>query len=241
MKHSESIAKIAPALVKAQSAIKSIHKDATNPFFSSRYTSLDKIMEEIRPVCAANGLAVMQGVTNPETVEGELACINITTMVLHESGEWVSVDVVVPVGTAPIEKGKPERAPNAQTAGSAITYGRRYGISTAFGITSDEDDDGNASSEGRARSTQARSAPPASRPAPRSNGSGAVMPFGKTRGTPLAKLSTDEIESALEWAKSKDKFTEFQQEAKAELASRSAPVGGGDFAPPDEPDDDLPF
>lgn len=40
----------------------------------------------------------------------------------------------------PVEKN------TAQSAGSALTYARRYSLSAAFGISSDVDDDGNADS-----------------------------------------------------------------------------------------------
>jgi len=91
--------------------------------------------------------------------------------------------------------------------------------------------------------------PPASSAAP----SASRMPFGKTKGTPLAELSSNEISNALAWAESKDKFHEFQEAARAVLAEReggaprrdSGPVeaeptaASEDFAPLG--DDDLPF
>lgn len=48
-----------------------------------------------------------------------------------------------------------------------------------------------------------------------------TMPFGKTKGTPLADLDLNELNGALDWAASKGKFVEFQAEAKAEIARRS--------------------
>lgn len=95
-------------------------------------------------------------------------------------------------------------------------------------------------------------------------GGDAKMPFGKTKGQSLKDLPTKEIEGALEWAISKEKFTEFQNDARAELARRkgapaaakpdaSAPApsasrsqaGPGmparDELPLEENDDDLPF
>lgn len=61
--------------------------------------------------------------------------------------------------------------------------------------------------------------PNAQQQAPVASSSG-IMPFGKTKGTPLEKLPTGEIESALVWARSKNKFAEFQLEAAAELKRR---------------------
>ena len=56
MKSSESVAAIAPSLVKAGAALGPIGKDATNPAFRNKYATLDAIMEQVRPVLAAHGL-----------------------------------------------------------------------------------------------------------------------------------------------------------------------------------------
>jgi hypothetical protein len=73
-------------------------------------------------------------------------------------------------------------------------------------------------------------------------GDGPVMPFGKMKGTPLGALPTSEIESALQWAVSKDKFREFQAEARAELALRNGAPKDLEEPPfPTDDPDDLPF
>lgn len=51
-----------------------------------------------------------------------------------------------------------------------------------------------------------------------------VIPFGKTKGTPLAKLDNGDLSSALAWAESKGKFEEFQAAARVELAHRNRAV-----------------
>jgi hypothetical protein len=229
MKQSESIAKLAVALVKAQGDMKSIVKDSTNPAFKSSYASLEATVDTVRPILAKYGLCTLQGESAPETDEGKLTGFNVETIVLHESGEWISTAVFVPV-----EK------PSAQGAVSALTYGRRAGLRAVFTLA-DTDDDGETAQNHapRAATRPVSSTPTASaspRPAATPTG-GAVMPFGKTKGTPLALLKDEEIESALKWAKEKGKFVEFQADAEAELASRvGAGVGAGAA---DE--DDLPF
>lgn len=243
MKSSPSIALLAAALVKAHAQFQPIHKDAKNPFFNSKFASLDNIMVEVRPILAALGLSLVQGVNAPETVEGHLMVINVTTTLLHESGEWVSVDVVVPVAQAPVEKGKPEKAPNAQTAGSAITYGRRYGVSALLALSTDEDDDGNAASRPAARTARP------SKPESGDTFDSLRIPFGKPgvdgkggKGTPNDQLSTDHLTKALAWAREKDKFHAWQLQAEAELEERRlrATKPPTDITKP-VPDDGLPF
>lgn len=83
----------------------------------------------------------------------------------------------------------------------------------------------------------------------RSAGSSAefVMPFGRTKGTPLGKLSAQDIAGAVEWARSKGKFAEFCEAADAVLEARSAPAqapqGGFEEMPAGvgESDDSEPF
>jgi hypothetical protein len=142
MKHSESIAKLAPALVKANAAVQHATKDSSNPHFKSRFASLNSVVDTVKPAYAAQGLTVVQ---MPGFSDGHAT---LETIVLHESGEWMSG-----VSGSPLQKNDP------QGIGSAITYLRRYSMSAAAGIAQ-EDDDGNAASSAPAPSRQATSAPP---------------------------------------------------------------------------------
>jgi hypothetical protein len=66
--------------------------------------------------------------------ESSMVIINIETMLMHISGEWI-----LGINSIPISKNDP------QGAGSAITYARRYGLSAILGIHQ-EDDDANSAS-----------------------------------------------------------------------------------------------
>jgi hypothetical protein len=125
---SETIGKLAEALSKAQGEMKGALKDAENPFFKSRYADLASVWEACRGPLSRNGLAVVQV---PEVKDGKVI---ICTVMIHSSGEWISGDLdMTPTKSDP------------QGVGSAITYGRRYGLSAFAGIAA-EDDDGNAAS-----------------------------------------------------------------------------------------------
>jgi hypothetical protein len=123
---SETIEKIAPALHKAQGQIKAALKDSTNPHFRSKYADLSSVIEAVKPALQANGITFMQGVH--DAVDG----VAVETMLLHISGEWMSSTMRVPAVKQ-----------DAQGYGSAITYGRRYGLQSMCGVPA-EDDDGNA-------------------------------------------------------------------------------------------------
>jgi ERF superfamily len=139
MKHSESIDALAGALAAAQGAMELASKDSNNPFFNSKYADLAAYVGVSRGPLAANGLALVQDV---EVKEGAVAVL-ITTMIIHSSGQWMEfTPILVPVGY--INKmGEWIGTPDAQGVGSAITYGRRYGMGASLGLAA-EDDDGNA-------------------------------------------------------------------------------------------------
>lgn len=90
--------------------------------YKFKYATLDHLIEHVRGPLTENGLWFVQ-MTQP----GEMV-----TRIVHESGEFV--DSAVPMPNLP---NKP------QEAGSVLTYFRRYSLSVALGLASDEDDDAN--------------------------------------------------------------------------------------------------
>lgn len=130
MNKSESIIELSKALVKFNGEISKIEKDSANPHFKNRYASLDRIVEEIRPILQKNGLSVLQ------IPSGDGEKVTISTILLHESGEWLQSD---PLTLVPVKK-------DPQGIGSATTYGRRYQLSSFLSLNTGEDDDGNAAS-----------------------------------------------------------------------------------------------
>jgi hypothetical protein len=126
MNKSESITALTKALNMFQGKLTAVKKDAINPFFKSKYATLDTIWETIRKPLSENGLAITQtmGVQDGKSV--------LETTLYHTSGEWISgTQLVNPVKDDP------------QSLGSAISYARRYSLSAILGIVSDEDDDAN--------------------------------------------------------------------------------------------------
>lgn len=128
MNKSDTIAKLAAALVKAQAAMAGATKSASNPFFKSKYANLEEVIRVVKEPFAANGLSFVQF---PVSSEGHAG---VETIIIHESGEFISNEFLLKCSKA-----------DPQGMGSAITYARRYGLQSAVGIPS-EDDDGNAAS-----------------------------------------------------------------------------------------------
>jgi len=126
---SESIANLAKALSIVQGKLTYAKKDSENPFFKSKYADLESVWDACRDLLSANGLAVVQ--LPGEYFEGTMA---LTTIITHSSGEWISQQMSLPV-----------TKPDAQGAGSALTYMRRYALAAVVGVVQ-ADDDGNAAS-----------------------------------------------------------------------------------------------
>lgn len=126
MERSESIKSLAIALCKFQGSVAKIKKEATNPFFKSKYATLANILDVISKPLSENGLAVSQ------LPVGETG---LTTILMHESGEFIMETYQM----------KPVRN-DPQGIGSSITYQRRYAIGAVLGLNIDDDDDGNGAS-----------------------------------------------------------------------------------------------
>lgn len=130
MQTSESIKNIAKAMAQFQSEVKNPSNTANNPFFNSKYAPLSDVLNLVRPILTKHGLSVLQSPSG----DGEF--VTVTTLITHESGEWIESDPLTL---------KADKA-TAQGAGSAITYARRYALSAMLGISSEDDDDGNYAS-----------------------------------------------------------------------------------------------
>ncbi len=142
MNKSESITNLVGALVVFQGKMTAVKKDATNPFYKSRYATLDTIWETIRKPLSENGLSVAQ------TMDIENGKDVLNTTLYHTSGEWISgMQSVNPVKDDP------------QSLGSAISYARRYSLSALLGVVADEDDDANIATKLEAKSDKPKAEP----------------------------------------------------------------------------------
>lgn len=124
MNTSEAIDKISAALVLAQKDMLPLIKDSDNPFFKSKYADLHAVTQACYPALQANGICVMQSAESLGT-NG----INIRTRLIHSSGQFIETECAIPpAGQDP------------QKYGSAVTYGRRYGLQAAVGLAATDDD-----------------------------------------------------------------------------------------------------
>lgn len=145
--NSDQCAELYGALAKAQGMMGRAFKDANNPAFRTKYTSLASVLEAILPAFNAAGLCVLQHPVLDQDV------VHMTTLITHESGQWMRSVCSMPVA------GKKD----AHAVGSAISYLRRYTLASICGVIQ-SDDDGNDAAGAAPQQAPARPAPSA--PAP---------------------------------------------------------------------------
>lgn len=130
MEKSNEIGSLAKAMGLFRSKVEQPAKDANNPFFKSKYVTLEGVIKSVDTAIIDTGLTWYQ---EPVSDNNK---IGVATHIFHESGEWLAFEpfYVTPTKVDP------------QAQGSALTYAKRYSLAAAFGISSDIDDDGNGAS-----------------------------------------------------------------------------------------------
>lgn len=161
---------IGPAWVAALNGVNNVTEDASG--HHGKYATLGACLAVVKPVLAEHGLAVQQ--YNRPGADGKVV---VVTRIWHTSGEWLE------------DEGLAMAAPSdPQKVGGAVTYARRYSLTTFFAIAT-TDDDGQGASDAMRQPQRA----PASREEPaRSNeppspAATVYEALGRQKGTPVAE------------------------------------------------------
>ena len=111
-------------LFNLQQEIGTVSKDASNPFYKSKYFDINSLIKQLQPLLKKHRLLLLQPIEE-DMVVSKLICVDGT-------GATIS-GLKLPVIADP------------QKLGSCITYYRRYTLSSLLGLQA-EDDDANAAS-----------------------------------------------------------------------------------------------
>jgi hypothetical protein len=125
---SESINELAGALAKAQGLMSAVGKGKEG--YNYNYSDLASVQDASRKPLSDNGISVVQSV---ETLRRKAPWIACTTMILHESGQWLKSRLAMPV--VQMKSVSP-----AQAIGATITYARRYSWQAVLGMASEDND-----------------------------------------------------------------------------------------------------
>jgi hypothetical protein len=133
---SETIATLASALAKAQTALVNPEKTMTatvrggrageGPERSFRYAPLSSGLEIVRKTLGQHEIAVMQ----TTSLDDVSRMVRLNTVLAHSSGEWIASDWPV----CPLSD-----VSSPQRMGAALTYARRYGLFALVGIAGEDD------------------------------------------------------------------------------------------------------
>lgn len=197
---------ILQSLSKFQDLSGAVVRSSNNPFFKSKYASLEDIQKQIKPHLQKAGLVVTQAnvvIDGAPYVESRVWDVS--------SGEYISSQFPVIVGKV-----------SAQDYGSAVSYAKRYSLSGLLNlIVADEDDDANTVSVGGAVTFAG---------APTTATATELPALDAEKYDAMVKFITDgkikEVESAIKKYKLNDSqkklLTSLINQAKAEAVTKSA-------------------
>lgn len=127
------------AMQAAQSEMPCVFRDKNNEQTRSRYTSLERIIESIKPVITAHGLSISYGTADSPLPNH----YRIVAKVAHSAGHARDYFADIPTDANGM-KGTANKTPT-HAFGSTMSYGRRYLLLMVFNIAlTNEDDDGQA-------------------------------------------------------------------------------------------------
>lgn len=121
-------------------------KTKTGGSYSFSYCPFDRITHILQGILPPLGLSYAQMLDESETGAPAL-----TTIVLHKDGAFIK-------GTMPLPPSAASMSP--QEFGSLVTYMRRYALTAALGIATEDDDDGNHASGNVAKARRGSPVPP---------------------------------------------------------------------------------
>jgi len=119
------------ALFKLQQDLESVKKNAKNPYFKSNYADLNAHLDAVMNLCATHGFILTQSSVMVNSQNGPINVV-LSKLIHVATGIHEEASLALP------------NTEDMQKLGSAITYARRYTLSSLLAMQA-EDDDGNKS------------------------------------------------------------------------------------------------
>lgn len=115
------------ALFQLHGDIEAMTKDEANPFFKSKYVPLPKMIRTLKPILQKHGFILNQPVDVANTQQGLKNAV-LSRLVHVETGLSEEARMVLP------------DIDDMQKLGGAITYARRFTLSSVVGLEEADDD-----------------------------------------------------------------------------------------------------
>lgn len=123
-------ASLTQKLVAVQGDMRAIKKTETNPHFKSKFYDINSLIAELKPILIKHGVLVVQPIVSIVT-EGRAQNAIQTEVIDTDSDVRFTSTMILPDLADP------------QKTGGAITYFRRYALTSFFLLEGEEDTDGN--------------------------------------------------------------------------------------------------
>lgn len=143
MQLSEQTNELFKALAQFQGDCPTVTKDASvnvktrnGGSYTFDYATLGHILETTKDMLAKNGLSVLQFTESQ----------GVSTMITHESGQWLITNPLLLQADPRTDKDGNELPPTPQDVGSTLTYAKRYQLAGVLKVDALEDDDSNFAS-----------------------------------------------------------------------------------------------
>lgn len=117
-----------------KSKVGAVKKDASNPFHKSKYSTIESVLDTIEKPLEDVGLGFYQSVEE-----------RVLKTVIYDTDSGEKLESHIPLILA---------KEDMQQLGSAITYARRYGLVSMFGLEQEDDDGNKASGYDKPKTTQ---------------------------------------------------------------------------------------
>jgi hypothetical protein len=105
-------------LYKLQSEIGTISKDVRNPFYKSKYFDINSLIGQLHPLLEKHELVLIQPITDNQ----------VRSVIVDLDGGSIESSMQLP------------NIQDPQKIGSAITYYRRYTLTSLLGLQAEDDD-----------------------------------------------------------------------------------------------------
>ena len=123
------IGALAGALAKCQGEFTAVKKGTEGHGYN--YADINAVLQTSSPVTAKHGIAITQ--VNLSKIVDDVLLTGVKTILMHEGGGYITGEVFMPTI-------KTKMNSLVQMAGVNITYLRRYGIQSALGLATTDND-----------------------------------------------------------------------------------------------------
>lgn len=126
---SDELNELGKALALCQGEFEAVQKTSKTKMYN--YADLEAVLSASRGITSKHGLSVVQ--MNMSKALGGNLLVGVKTMLLHESGQYITGEIYVPAMATKMNT-------LVQMAGVNISYLRRYGLQSILGLATTDTD-----------------------------------------------------------------------------------------------------